>query len=104
MFDAGIDPRRVVADPGIGFGKMLDHNTDLLSAGRGILPDERMPLMWGVSRKRMFADLLGREDSRERLAGSLGIAAKAPSKGVDIIRVHDVEAHADLYASMRAVE
>ena len=63
-----------------------------------------MALMWGVSRKRMFADLLGREDSSERLAGSLGIAAKAPSKGVDIIRVHDVEAHADLYASMRAVE
>ena len=104
LFDAGIEPRRVVGDPGIGFGKMLDHNTDLLSAGRGILPDERMPLMWGVSRKRMFADLLGREDSSERLAGSLGIAARAPAKGVDIIRVHDVEAHADLYASMRAVE
>ena len=52
----------------------------------------------------MFADLLGRHDSEERLSGSLGIAAMAPSKGVDIIRVHDVREHADMYAAMRAID
>ena len=52
----------------------------------------------------MFADLIGRSASEERLAGSLGIAAMALSKGVDIFRVHDVRDHADLYATMRAIE
>ena len=104
LLDAGIDAERIIADPGIGFGKLLEHNTTLLAAGREIVPDERMPMMWGVSRKRMFAHLLGRDDTRERLAGTLGVAALAPTKGVDIIRVHDVREHADLYAAMRAVE
>ena len=103
LLDAGVGPEMIIADPGIGFGKLLEHNETLLAAGREIVPRQEMPLMWGVSRKRMFADLLGRTDSNERLAGSLGIAAMAPSKGVDIIRVHDVREHADLYAAMRAV-
>ena len=59
--------------------------------------------MWGVSRKSMFRDLLGRESSGERLAGSLGVAAMAPEKGVDIIRVHDVADHSDLYTAMSAL-
>jgi dihydropteroate synthase len=104
LLDAGVEAERIIADPGIGFGKLLAHNTALLAAGRGIVPVERMSLMWGVSRKRMFAHLLGRDDTRERLAGTLGVAALAPAKGVDIIRVHDVREHADLYAAMRAVE
>ena len=94
----------IVTDPGIGFGKLLEHNLSLLGAGKEIAPRQDMSLMWGVSRKRMFADLLGRSDSEERLAGSLGIAAMAASKGVDIIRVHDVREHADLYAAMRAID
>ena len=104
LLDAGIDAERIIADPGIGFGKLLEHNTTLLAAGREIVPDERMPMMWGVSRKRMFAHLLGRDDTRERLAGTLGVAALAPAKGVDIIRVLDVREHADLFAAMRAGE
>ncbi len=104
LLDAGVDAERIIADPGIGFGKLLEHNTALLAAGRGIVPVEKMSLMWGVSRKRMFAHLLGRDETRERLAGSLGVAALAPAKGVDSIRVHDVREHADLYAAMRAVE
>jgi dihydropteroate synthase len=61
-------------------------------------------LMWGVSRKSMFSDLLGRSDVDERLAGSLGIAAMAKSRAVDIIRVHDVPEHADLFRAMSALE
>ncbi|MGB1801561.1 MAG: dihydropteroate synthase [Candidatus Thalassarchaeaceae archaeon] len=99
----GLNPDMIITDPGIGFGKLLEHNLSLLAAGKEIAPRQDMPLMWGVSRKRMFADLIGRSDSEERLAGSLGIAAMAPSKGVDIIRVHDVREHADMYAAMRAI-
>ncbi len=104
LLDAGIPAEHIIADPGIGFGKLLEHNTALLAAGRDIVPDVRMPLMWGVSRKRMFAHLLGRDETKQRLAGTLGVAAMAPAKGVDIIRVHDVREHADLFAAMRAVE
>lgn len=104
LLDAGVPAERIIADPGIGFGKLLEHNTALLAAGRSMVPDERMPLMWGVSRKRMFAHLLGRDDTRDRLAGTLGVAALARLKAVDIIRVHDVREHADLFAAMRAVD
>ena len=104
LFAAGVDPSVVIADPGIGFGKMLEHNLALLSAGRSVVPDERMPLLWGVSRKSMFNHLLGREDTSDRLAGSLGIAAKAIDLGVDIIRVHDVAEHSDLFSAMSALE
>ena len=103
LVDLGLNPEIIVTDPGIGFGKLLEHNLSLLAAGKEIAPRQDMPLMWGVSRKRMFADLISRSDSEERLAGSLGIAAMAPSKGVDIIRVHDVREHADMYAAMRAI-
>ena len=104
LFEAGVDPGVVIADPGIGFGKRLGHNLALLSAGRAIVPDERMRLLWGVSRKSMFHRLLGREDSADRLAGSLGIAAKAAEFDVDIIRVHDVAEHSDLFSAMNALE
>ena len=104
LFEVGVDPSVVIADPGIGFGKMLEHNLALLSAGRSVVPDERMPLLWGVSRKSMFRRLIGREDTSDRLAGSLGIAAKAIDLGVDIIRVHDVAEHSDLFSAISALE
>ena len=103
LVDQGVKPRQIVADPGIGFGKTLEHNIALLSSGRSIVPDERMGLMWGVSRKSMFLDLLGREDSEDRLAGTLGVAAISPEKEVDIIRVHDVAEHSDSFEAMKAV-
>ena len=103
LMDEGVKPSQIVADPGIGFGKNLDHNIALLSSGRSIVPDDRMNLMWGVSRKSMFLDLLGRKDSEDRLAGTLGVAAISPEKEVDIIRVHDVAEHSDLFAAMKAV-
>tara|TARA_B100000029_G_scaffold112315_1_gene104439 strand:- start:1228 stop:2007 length:780 start_codon:yes stop_codon:yes gene_type:complete len=101
--DLGVDPSVVIADPGIGFGKTLEHNLSLLSSGREVVPDDRMSLMWGVSRKTMFSHLLGRESTDDRLAGTLGVAARAKDKGVDIIRVHDVAEHADMFAAMGAL-
>ncbi|HJM18732.1 MAG TPA: dihydropteroate synthase, partial [Candidatus Thalassarchaeaceae archaeon] len=89
--------------PGIGFGKNLEHNLALLKAGRELVPDERMSLMWGVSRKSMFRDLLGRDSTEDRLPGSLGVAAIAKEKGVDILRVHDVKEHNDLFRAMASL-
>ena len=103
LVEAGIDPSHIVADPGIGFGKTLEHNLALLSSGRDIVPEEEMRLMWGVSRKSMFRDLLGRESSGDRLAGTLGVAAVSMKKEVDIIRVHDVAEHSDVFSSIKAV-
>jgi len=103
LLDAGRAPGEIIVDPGIGFGKRLEHNLALLSAGRDIVPKEDMALMWGVSRKSMFGDLLGRDSSEDRWSGTLGVAAMAPSKGVDIIRVHDVAEHSDLYSAMSAL-
>jgi|TARA_B110000196_G_scaffold10971_1_gene9074 dihydropteroate synthase len=104
LTEGGISPNLIIVDPGIGFGKLLEHNISLLTAGRQIVPNQEMSLLWGVSRKRMFEDLLGRSESENRLAGTLGVAAMAKSLGVDIIRVHDVREHADLFATMAAME
>ncbi|MBK63948.1 MAG: dihydropteroate synthase [Euryarchaeota archaeon] len=104
LIESGVESKNIINDPGIGFGKLLEHNLKLLSAGREIISDNSMPLMWGVSRKKMFDDLLGRNETKNRLAGTLGIAAMAPTKEVDIIRVHDVPEHLDLFRSMAALE
>ena len=98
LTDAGVKPEQIIGDPGIGFGKLLEHNIALLSAGREIIPLKDMRLMWGVSRK------LGRIEAEDRLAGTLGIAAMAKSRAVDIIRVHDVREHTDLFRAMSALE
>lgn len=86
----GIPREHVVVDPGIGFGKTLEHNLALL---RSIPELERRcarPVLIGASRKRIVGRLTGRERPGDRLAGSLGIAAWAAAAGAHILRVHDV--------------
>tara|TARA_B100001778_G_scaffold306361_1_gene285663 strand:+ start:16595 stop:17440 length:846 start_codon:yes stop_codon:yes gene_type:complete len=104
LIDEGVNSKRIIVDPGIGFGKSLDHNLSLLKSGREIVPMNEVNLMWGVSRKSMFSELLGRKETRDRLAGTLGIAAMSKFKAVDIIRVHDVPEHADLFHAMSVLE
>lgn len=85
---AGIGRDRIVVDPGIGFGKRLEHNLKLLAA----LPELatlRVPLLVGVSRKSLFAALLGRPVG-ERLAGGLAVAVTSLLAGAQLLRVHDV--------------
>jgi dihydropteroate synthase len=85
---AGIDPGAVVLDPGIGFGKTLEHNLALLRA----LPDLEAggrPLLLGVSRKRWLGELTGRA-VEDRLAASLAGLAVCIQRGAKIMRVHDV--------------
>jgi dihydropteroate synthase len=85
---AGIAADRIALDPGIGFGKRLEHNLDLL-AHLPALVDLGRPVLIGVSRKSMFDALLNRRVD-ERLAGGLAVATASVFAGASILRVHDV--------------
>jgi dihydropteroate synthase len=100
---AGIDKRRVLVDPGFGFGKTLEHNLALLRAlarfgelGAGAYV--------GLSRKGMIGTLTGRERPDERVAGSLAAALVAAQRGAVMLRVHDVAATVDALAVWAAIK
>jgi dihydropteroate synthase len=86
---AGIPREKLVADPGIGFGKTLDHNLALM-AGLSIFHGLGVPILLGASRKRFIGQITGVETAGERVAGSVGAALAAAGKGAQILRVHDV--------------
>ena len=100
LTDQGHPKELICIDPGIGFGKDHGHNISLLKAGRAIGEDPSMSVLWGVSRKRIVGHLTGHEHADNRLAGTLGIAAVAASLGINILRVHDVQEHVDLFSTM----
>ena len=87
--EAGIDRARLAVDPGIGFGKTLAHNLEILR-GLAIFHGLGCALVLGVSRKSLIARLSAGEPPSERLGGSLAAAAWGLSRGVHILRVHDV--------------
>jgi dihydropteroate synthase len=86
--DRGIAAERICIDPGIGFGKRMEHNLQLLAAIPELAELQR-PILIGVSRKSMFSTLLGRGVD-DRLAGSIAMATAAALAGAHILRVHDV--------------
>jgi dihydropteroate synthase len=84
----GVDQDRIAIDPGIGFGKTLEHNLQLLR-GTGDLAARGYPVLIGVSRKSLFEKLLGLPVD-ERLEASLAASLVAFSRGARLIRTHDV--------------
>jgi len=86
---AGVVRERIALDPGIGFGKTLEHNIALL---RGLpqLAALGYPVLIGVSRKRFIGELTGVSDPAARLVGSIAAACYAAEHGASILRVHDV--------------
>jgi dihydropteroate synthase len=90
---SGIAKDRLVLDPGIGFGKRLEHNLALL-AGLPALTALGWPVLIGVSRKSMFSALLGRAVD-QRTAGGVATATAAVLAGASIVRTHDVAATVD---------
>ena len=98
---AGIPKARIVIDPGFGFGKALEHNLSLL-AGLETFADLGVPLLAGMSRKRMIGELTGR-DINERLVGSVAAHLMAAERGAMLLRVHDVAAMRDALAVRTAV-
>ena len=89
--EAGIPKHRIVVDPGIGFGKTLGHNLELL-AGLSILHGLGVPIMLGASRKSTIGRLTGAAAPSERVPGSIAAALSGAMQGVSILRVHDVAA------------
>ena len=90
---AGVAERRIWIDPGIGFGKTLDHNLELIKR-LGELRALGHPVLLGVSRKSFLQKLTARE-VQDRLAGSLAAALLGVQAGADAVRVHDVAATMD---------
>jgi dihydropteroate synthase len=99
--DAGIAGDAVAFDPGLGFGKSLEHNLTLLKELPRIAA-LGAPLLVGVSRKSVVGKILGKPVN-ERLYGGLGLAALAVSSGARIIRTHDVGPTQDAIRSVSAV-
>lgn len=85
---AGIDRSRIIVDPGIGFGKTLDHNLRLLR-NISLFHGLGCPILLGASRKRFIGALTQTTEAKDRLHGSIAVALNAVAQGVQIIRVHD---------------
>jgi len=86
---AGIGRDRLCVDPGIGFGKNLEHNLAVLRS-IGSFRELGVPVLAGVSRKRFIGELSGADDPAGRLEGSVAAAVWCASQGVEMVRVHDV--------------
>jgi dihydropteroate synthase len=99
---AGIDADAIAIDPGIGFGKTLEHSLTLLRDLPRLVA-LRVPVLVGVSRKSVVGRILGGRDLHDRLHGGLGLAALAVSFGARIIRTHDVGATVDAVRAVDAV-
>jgi dihydropteroate synthase len=100
---SGIAPGSVCLDPGIGFGKTLDHTLDLL-ANLGAFARLGRPVCLGVSRKGFIGQLCGRQ-RHERVAGSLAVACIAAARGqAQVLRVHDVTPTRDAAVLLEAID
>jgi dihydropteroate synthase len=86
---AGIAREKILVDPGLGFGKTVQHNLQLLN-GLALLHGLGCPIMLGASRKRMIGALSAEAPAGQRLPGSLALALKGVDQGVQLLRVHDV--------------
>jgi dihydropteroate synthase len=99
---AGIAKKNLVVDPGFGFGKNREHNL-LLLAQLQRFTELGVPVLAGLSRKRMIGDLTGRTDPHERVHGSVAAHLIAAQRGALLLRVHDVAATVDALKVWNAV-
>ncbi len=100
--DAGIDGKKIFIDPGIGFGKTLEHNLLLLrNIDKFVAAGYRV--MVGTSRKSFIGKLTGREKPSERIFGTAATVALCAAAGVSIVRVHDVAEMVDVVKTTNAI-
>lgn len=99
----GVKRERIITDPGIGFGKTLDHNLELLRH-LTLLHDFGLPVLLGVSRKRFIGTIGNAPEAKDRLGGSLAIALHGAAMGMHILRVHDTRETTQALALMAALE
>lgn len=100
---AGIDRDRLIIDPGIGFGKTVEHNLALMEGLRN-LGALGLPVLLGASRKRFIAALDRHGNGGARLGGSIAAALAGAARGASILRVHDVAATRQALAVFCAIE
>jgi dihydropteroate synthase len=99
---AGVDRSRVLLDPGIGFGKRLEHNL-ALTRRLAELVDVAGGVLYGPSRKRFLGELTGIEDAAQRDKATLGAIGWAAASGADVVRVHDVKGAVEALAVVDAL-
>lgn len=99
---SGVSPHRIYLDPGFGFGKNLAHNLSLLKHLR-VLSRDNLPLLVGMSRKRMLGEITGRQTPDERRTASAAVSMCAAERGASIVRVHDVAETVDALKVWRAL-
>jgi dihydropteroate synthase len=84
-----IDPMAIAFDPGIGFGKTLEHNLELLAQLERLRAHDR-PIVIGVSRKSFLSKLINSPEISDRLAPAVALTSLLRARGADVLRVHDV--------------
>src|SRR5207344_596762 len=100
--EAGIEEERVCIDPGIGFGKSVEHNFELIRRLDELTALGR-PVVVGFSRKSSLGKLLGDPDATTgSIAASVGAAVAAYERGATILRVHDVREHVEALTAATA--
>ncbi|MDI1253895.1 dihydropteroate synthase [Thermomonas sp.] len=99
---AGIDKKRILIDPGFGFGKTTQHNLQLLAQLQRFT-ELGVPVLAGLSRKRSIRELTGRDDMQARVHGSVAAHLIAAQRGALLLRVHDVAATVDALKVWNAV-
>jgi dihydropteroate synthase len=99
---AGVRPESVIVDPGIGFGKNLEHNLALLRNLDAIV-DLGFPVLIGASRKSFIEKITGVQEARDRVSGTVATTVLAYERGASFFRVHDVRANRDALAVAEAV-
>jgi dihydropteroate synthase len=85
-----IDPMMIAFDPGVGFGKTLEHNLDLLAYLERLRVQDR-PLVIGVSRKSFLGKVIGSPEIKDRFVPALALTSLLRPRGADVFRVHDVK-------------
>ena len=99
----GIKHNNIILDPGIGFGKNLKHNITLLK-NISIFHSLGLPVMLGLSRKRFIKDISKKNDTKERIGGTVSSCIQAYLQGVQILRVHDVKEISQAFKVFKELE
>lgn len=100
--DLGLEPEQIIIDPGLGFGKRFQDNLEILRHLEAF-SELGYPLLIGPSRKSFLGQILGKE-ARERDVGTMAVVAYAALKGVDLVRVHQVEMAKDTLKVIEALK
>ena len=102
LIDRGLPRELILIDPGIGFGKTQQHNLSLMKSAKRF-QELGYGLLWGISRKSVIGHLTGKQNASQRLSGTLASSLYGAQMGVDILRVHDVDEHNDLFNAYYAL-